>query len=451
MDHEILLIFPNQLYNKAAHPKFERYHSVYLLEEPLFFFDSQRRPLTYHKVKLAYLVTCMKTYHSLYPKINYISYEDMPVFYKTIKGKHLTMVDPMDHDVISKYKDISQHITVLPSKSFMLTHENLVEFHKPGKSVLHAQFFKFVKNKLVILVDQPSTDKENQHPLPSSIKIPNVPRYNSKHHEHAITYVDKHWPNNPGSCEGLTLWPTTHRQATSHLKNFLQHRFSQFGTYQDAIHPEESFLFHSTISPMLNIGLLTPQQVVEEAITYSRKHGIPMNSLEGFLRQLIGWREYMRYLYVFHHQEYMSYPIPKEKQQRITDWNAWYTGQTSFPIVNAEIQKCITVAGGYAHHIIRLMVFMNIFLLLRIHPEDIYKWFMEVCAIDAYDWVMKPNIYCMGYFYPKAMSRQYISTSNYVTSKSSSRYKRDPQWDKLFHTYVKEFRPPAYLRNLKPE
>lgn len=442
--HDIFIVFPNQLYKDLR-----KYQNVYLVEEPLFFYDADKRPLAYHKAKLAYMVTCMKTY-TLHTQTTYVPYKDIAQLYNSIKGKSIVMHDPMDHDVIAKYRDICADVTILPSKSFVMTQQDLQEFHQPGKNALHSRFFDFVKRKLNVLVTQPSTDKENQHPMPKKDFVPpSTPRYHSKHHNHAIEYVESLWPSNPGTYDGLTLWPTTHKQALAHLKTFLKERFHNFGTYQDAVHPDHPFLYHSTISPALNIGLLTPQQVLKEALAYASKHNIPMNSLEGFVRQLIGWREYMRYLYVFHHSSYISHPIPKAKSNRIRDWNAWHTGNTRFPIINAEIKKCLSISGGYAHHIIRLMVFLNIFLLLRIHPEDIYKWFMEVCAIDAYDWVMKPNIYCMGYFYPKAMSRQYISTSNYVVKMSSSSYKRDPEWDKLFHKYVTDFRPPAYLRNLK--
>jgi deoxyribodipyrimidine photolyase-related protein len=360
------------------------------------------------------------------------------------------MYDPMDHDVIAKYNDICLKATVLPSKSFIMSHDDLAEFHRPGKSVLHTRFFDFVKRKLGVLVDQPSTDKDNQRPFPKGAFVPPpTARYHSDHHKYAVDYVESLWPGNPGTYDGLTLWPTTDKQALAHLKRFLKERFQNFGTYQDAIHPDHPFLYHSTISPALNIGLLTPHQVLHEVLAYVIKHNVPMNSLEGFVRQLIGWREYMRYLYVFHHTSYMTYPLPRAKAKRIKDWKAWHTGTTPFPIVNAEIKKCMSASGGYAHHIIRLMVFLNVFLLLRIHPEDICRWFMEVCAIDAYDWVMKPNIYCMGYFYPKAMSRQYISTSNYVVKMSSSQYKRDPVWDALFHKYITDFRPPVYMRNMR--
>ena len=446
----ILLLFPNQLYD---HSLVKSTKHVYLIEEPLFFFEKTLRPLKYHKAKLAYLVGCMAEYAHKYKHITYVPFKDIDAFYAKIKTeKDVKMFDPTDHMVLQKYKGITPYIAILPSPNFMMKVEDLQAFHKPdAKRILHSQFFDFVKGRLDILKDQPSTDKDNRVSIPASLdgKMRPAPRYHSPHHKQAIAYVESMWSANPGTYEGLTLWPTNHQQATKHLTHFLNTRFESYGTYQDAIHPSEQFMYHSTISPCLNAGLLSPKQVLDAVLKHARSHKIPMNSLEGFVRQLIGWREYMRYLYIFHHDAYMKHPIPQSKSKRIKDWKAWHEGSTGFHIVDTEIKKCLGSAGGYAHHIIRLMVFLNIFLLLRIHPEDIYKWFMEVCAIDAYDWVMRPNIYCMGYFYPKAMSKQYISTSNYIVNMSGRRYKRDPEWDELFHDYVRELRPHAYLRNLK--
>lgn len=444
-----LVLFPNQLFAQL-HSK--NIKNIYLIEEPLYFYDPDLRPLKYHKAKLAYLVTCMRSYASKHKNIKYVPYDAVPAFYTDMKNRNIIMYDPMDHDVISKYAKIAKTITILPTPNFILKDEDLEVFHTPNinKRILHSTFYGFVKKKLNLLVNQPSMDKENRKPLPASIKLTNTTKvFKSAYHIHAIEYVNKMWPGNPGSFEGLQTWPTTHSQAQQHLKGFLESRFREYGTYQDAIDPTNSYLYHSTISPVLNIGLLNPTQVLNATLSYAEGHAIPMNSLEGFVRQLIGWREYMRYLYVYHHNDYMKQSIPSSKKKRIKDWSQWYEGKTQFPIVNNEITKLISETGGYAHHIIRLMVFLNIFILLEIHPEDIYKWFMEVCAIDAYDWVMKPNIWCMGYFYTRATSKQYICTSNYINTMSSNRYKRDANWDALFHKYIKRYRPSAYLRNIK--
>lgn len=438
MNYSTLVLLPNQLYNIDL----SKYRQVYLVEEPLYFYDRVKRPLRYHKTKLAYLRTCMKSYHALYPHIIYIDYHHIEDFYKVIKNTQFSMYDPVDHDVSKKYTALSPNLIILTSPNFVMSLTDLHEFHKPNKHVLHARFFDFVKRKLNILKGQSSMDKHNQQPLNSSLALNTPLQYTSPHHKEAMAYVEQHWSKNPGTYNGLTLWPSTHKQALQHLRNFLKNKFLHFGTYQDAINPNDPFMYHSTISPALNTGLLTPMQVLHEIMKYKNK--VPINSLEGFLRQLIGWREYMRYLYVFHHYDYMSVPIPKKRIDI-----SWYNGTTGFHILDNEIRKCLNETGGYAHHIIRLMVFLNIFILLRIHPEDIYKWFMEVCAIDAYDWVMRPNIYCMGYFYTKAMSKPYISTSNYIVKMSSRKYKNDPKWDALFHKYIKEVRPTAYIRNIK--
>ena len=195
---------------------------------------------------------------------------------------------------------------------------------------------------------------------------------------------------------------------------------------------------------MLNIGLLTPLKLVEIAKNYKTK--VPINSYEGFIRQLIGWREYMHYLYQYKYDELIK--SNNHNNQKSID-KSWYSGTTGLLILDNEIKKAITY--GYSHHIIRLMIFLNYLLLSEIKPTDIYKWFMEVVSIDAYDWVMIPNIYSMGYFSKIGMKRPYLSSSNYLLKMSN--YKKDGKWDidwtDKFRSFVKSRKIGFYLRSIK--
>ncbi len=195
---------------------------------------------------------------------------------------------------------------------------------------------------------------------------------------------------------------------------------------------------------MLNIGLLTPLKLVEIYRNYKNK--VPLNSYEGFIRQVIGWREYMRYLYNYKYEELIK-SNNHNNQKSIN--KSWYNGTTGLLVLDNEIKKAITF--GYAHHIIRLMVFLNYLLLAEIKPYDIYKWFMEVVSIDAYDWVMISNIYSMGYFSSIGMKRPYLSSSNYILKMSN--YKKDGKWDedwtKKFWKFVESRKINFYLRSKK--
>ena len=248
-----------------------------------------------------------------------------------------------------------------------------------------------------------------------------------------------------GNPKNVTLYPISHKDAYLHLDIFLKERFAKFGKYQDAIMQSENIMYHSNISAPLNIGLLDPLKVVEK----TRAMKVPLESYEGFIRQLIGWREYMHYLYVFHQKDLVSANLPEN--DRVFRDKTWYNGTTGHTLIDNEIKKAIET--GYAHHIVRLMIFMNFFILCGLKPQGIYKWFMEVVSIDAYDWVMTPNIYAMGYFSPMAMSRPYLSTSSYIAKMSnySKDGKWDVLWDSLFYLFISS-KPKryvgAYARNL---
>jgi deoxyribodipyrimidine photolyase-related protein len=142
----------------------------------------------------------------------------------------------------------------------------------------------------------------------------------------------------------------------------------------------------------------------------------------------------MQSLYIHHHESLITSNTPKN-YNKFRDPAVWYTGETGILPIDEEIKKAQKY--GYSHHIVRLMILLNFFILCELHPYEIYKWFMEVVSIDAYSWVMESNIYAMGYFNPKVMTKPYLSTSNYVLKMTN--YKRDGHWDKLWDALYHDF------------
>lgn len=443
----MFLLFPNQLfYDSQSIHILKKNASVYLIEDPLYFYDTIHRPFRYHKSKLAYLVACMNIYKdfliSKNINVTYISYDDTTSFYQNLKlsQQTITIFDPTDYVLTQKLQKYISTLTILPSPNFLLSPNQLSEYHKKHlNSSRHSSFYTFVKSTLNILKGIPNQDKLNRESFPRSFHPPpeNPKRYKHKYYDFAISYITSHpqFKDNIGDLDNLNIWPISYKDTISHFRLFLETKFKEFGRYQDAVYDDQVFLNHSAISPMINIGILQPSFIVNETLEYANQHPeIPINSLEGFLRQIIGWREYMRYLYVFQYPNLNIQQYKNTKYTRLTNKHEWLTGTTSIEPINREIQKCIKY--GYSHHIIRLMFFLNVFILTKIHPEDIYQWFMEVIAMDAYEWVMRSNIYCMGYFYTKAMARQYTSSSNYILKMSN--YKRGSWckvWDELYHKY----------------
>jgi deoxyribodipyrimidine photolyase-related protein len=210
---------------------------------------------------------------------------------------------------------------------------------------------------------------------------------------------------------------------------FAKSKLSNYARYQDSIERDYSTLFHSLISVPLNIGLITPMDIVPL-----------IQDNEAYLRQLIGWREFMFYLYM-NYRDHITSCNHWNNNKKIP--KSWYR-TSPYEIFNSELQKCLS--SSYAHHIVRLMIFLCILTLHEFHPEEIISWFKKVVSMDAYDWVMIGNIYCMGYFCKDFTSRHYLCSSQYV-SRMSQTYKKDLYWDKRFREFISSRRTSS-VRNV---
>lgn len=453
-DRHAFIIFPNQLFLQHLLSLEKKYDAIFLLEEPVYFYDVEfKHGFKPNKVKLAYLRACMKAYHSaLEAKFkrtctltNYVEYNELTKhngYAFLAEFESVSMFNPIDHDLMRKLKSKIAHLTVLPSPDLLLSEEQLREyFDKHKTAIRHVSFYEFVKKKLGILEGIPNLDKMNRSgppkQPPKAYKY-KVPRGLRNLYDEAVDYVNRQFPSHYGDTENVRLYPITHKTANEALKRFLKHSLPYFGTYQDAVMRDDPFMYHSILSPMLNVGLLTPRQVVDTTLQhYDKAKGediIPLSSFEGFLRQIVGWRTMMQGVYLFRHDDLVAANTP-QNMMTFKDPTPWYKGETGILPVDEEIKKVIST--GYAHHIVRLMMFMNFFILCELHPFEIYKWFMEVVSIDAYSWVMESNIYAMGYFYNKVMTKPYLSTSNYIVKMTD--YKRDGHWDVIWNRLYREF------------
>ena len=305
-----------------------------------------------------------------------------------------------------------------------------------------ATFYQAQRRRMGILLEDDGTpaggkwsfDAENRAKLPRGYQPPPEPRApRNAFVEEAVAYVQRHFPENPGSLEDFR-WPVTRADAVRWLDDFLEHRFGRFGDYEDAISVRHAFIHHSALTPALNIGLLEPAEVVRRALSFAARSGrVPLNSLEGFIRQVIGWREFMAGIY--HHRgvgirnaNFWGHEQPMPA--------AFYHARTGIPPVDRVIRQVLR--EGWCHHIERLMVLGNFMLLCRIRPDEVYRWFMEL-FVDANDWVMVPNVYGMSQFADGGTftTKPYISGSNYVL-KMSDEPKGDwcAVWDGLFWSFI---------------
>lgn len=449
-----LLILPHQL--SIPKDEIKKHKYVYLVEEPIFFYDPIYKPLKPNKIKLAFLRASMKAFQKQCnvksDKVVYIDYNKYDAFVEKLQHAQgtITLYDPIDHEVLRKYNRHygANRLRIMPSTDLLIDVDTLKKkyFDKHEKTQRHASFYSFIKKELDILIDVKNLDKENRSPPPK--QPPLVYNYKPKPHDmkvyqEAIDYVNVNFASHVGNPENVVFFPITHSGAKHNLQSFLVNAFTNFGKYEDAVMLEDPFMYHSVISPLLNNGLLNPRDVVNETLKYYKNNKtIPLASLEGFIRQIVGWRCMMQSMYIFKNPELIASNAP-HNQYTFKDWTPWLTGNTGILPLDEEIKKACQY--GYSHHIVRLMIFMNFFILCELHPHVIYKWFMEVVSMDAYSWVMISNIYAMGYFYPKLMTKPYLSTSNYIIKMTN--YKKNGHWEKiwdaLYHDFLRK-KPSTY-------
>ncbi|MEL6675577.1 MAG: cryptochrome/photolyase family protein [Bacteroidota bacterium] len=455
------LIFPHQLFR--PHPLLKSGHPVYLIEEYLFF-----RQYGFHKQKIAFHRASMKAFAQELAQqgveLTYIEAHeqraDLRFLIPELSAQGFTdlyVLDPTDNWLEKRLRQGTQALGISLHEGenplFFHSREELSDFFRPDKKkFFQTKFYINQRKARDILVDehqQPAGGKwtydvDNRKKYPRK-KLPPAIQYPDRNGfwEEAVSYVETNFPDYPGQLSAQPLYPVTPAGTQAWLKDFFQHRFQEFGPYEDAIVARESILHHSVMTPMLNVGLISPQEIVQQSLSYAQRHEIPLNSLEGFIRQIVGWREFIRGVY----------QVKGTEERTRNFWGftrkipaSFYTGETGIAPVDITIRKVLQT--GYCHHIERLMVLGNFMLLCEFDPDEVYRWFMEL-FIDAYDWVMVPNVYGMSQFADGGLmsTKPYISGSNYLL-KMSDYGKGDWQatWDGLFWRFMHVHRD-FFLKN----
>ena len=454
---EATLVFPHQLF--YPNPSLSKKRKVFLIEDPLFISDS-RYPAVFHKQKIMLHFLSIRSFREKLNAIGYVTSIidknslSSPNYYDSfLMENRISTVHYLElHDFILNKRLLSSLNRLKVNKyhydtpGFINGKDDIKNYFTNKKKYFFTSFYQEQRKKLSILLDKDSKplggkwtfDKENRKKLPKKVQVPEVylNNYENKFLESTKKEVYNNYPDNYGNLE-LFNYPINHNQAKQSFKNFLQYRFSNFGTYEDAISTDHKFIFHSIISPSLNIGLITPREIIDMTLDFIEESNIPLNSTEGFLRQIIGWREFTRGIY----ESNGSF------QRKRNFWNfekkippSFYDGSTGIKPVDDTIKNITDYA--YCHHIERLMVIGNIMCLLRYDPDEVYMWFMEL-FIDAYDWVMVPNIYGMSLHSDGGLmtTKPYISGSNYILKMSN--YKKDSWcdiWDALYWDFINKER-----------
>jgi deoxyribodipyrimidine photolyase-related protein len=329
---------------------------------------------------------------------------------------------PMEDRLIAFCDQRSLARVELPSPMFCGTRDGFRRFADGRSRLLMADYYKLRRQRMGILVDADghpeggkwSYDESNRRKLPKDVQPPEIPAApRTAHVEAVIPVVERQFAEHPGSAAEF-WWPTTREQARAWLGSFLDERLAQFGPYEDAISQRSATVFHSALSPCLNLGLLTPHEVVDAVLQRYEAEDLPIESVEGFVRQVIGWREFVRGAYRVHGDEQESRNFWGHERQPTDDW---YRGTTGIPPLDDAIRTSLRL--GWAHHIQRLMIVGNLMTLCEFRPVIAWRWFMEM-YVDSSEWVMGPNVYGMGIFSDGGMfaTKPYICGSNYMLKMS---------------------------------
>jgi deoxyribodipyrimidine photolyase-related protein len=451
------LVFPTQLFEDTT--PISNADRIFIIEHALYFtqYKFHKQKIIFHRASMQYYsgyligknykVTYVNSYdeeyqtHALVSMLLRLGYTQIELYHPNDNW--------LEKQLKTECGKQNLNLNFLNSPGFINSKSADLSLLGTKKPYFQTKFYIDQRKKLNLLLEANqhpiggkwSFDAENRKRIPKNLELPKLdfPCQNSFIKE-AVYYTEKYFPNNLGGIDapfGEELhslnYPVTFDESKIALQNFIQDKLQFFGDYEDAIVKNESVLFHSVLSPLINVGLLTPLFVVERIVEAFEIQNIPINNIEGFIRQIIGWREFIQLIYQKCGTEQRTknfwnfeHPMPE----------AFYTGETGILPIDDTIKKLLKT--GYNHHIERLMILGNFMLLCEIHPNSVYQWFMEL-YIDAYDWVMVPNIYGMSQFSDGGImtTKPYISGSNYIL-KMSDYPKGEWQeiWDGLFWRFL---------------
>lgn len=406
------ILYPHQLFQDISYFQDKK---VLLIEEPLFFTQYK-----FHIQKLVLHRASMKFYEEYLRSHEIdVEYFENETYLELYKNNDITIYDVVDDWLFKKIQKNFSNLTIIKNPNFLNTQDT--------NKFLHKYYINRRKELQLFLTPEQkplggkwSFDSDNRKKLPKDEKPPLPFLYENRFISEAKEYCKKF--DSVGVCDKF-YYPISFDESYANLHYFLKNKFAKYGDYQDSIVKNETFLYHSNISSSLNIGLLTLEDVINSVANFEA----PYNSKEGFIRQIIGWREFMLSIYKSSHTKlrttnYFNFDV--QIPQKVLD------GKSGLAPLDDVIKKLHN--SSYNHHIERLMILGNIFLLLECDPNSVYEFFMAN-YIDSYDWVMVGNVYGMSGFSDggSITTKPYISSSNYIV-KMSNDYKKSDSWCKIW-------------------
>lgn len=392
-----------------------------------------------HKAKIALFLSAMRHFayqlkERKYP-LTYIQNSPLSIvdiLKEKIVGEkiqYLVCVEPGEWRLKEQIETLTSELSVTlemrPDTHFYCSREEFYAWAKDKKELRLEYFYRLMRKTHQILIDsegnpeggQWNFDQDNRKPYPKKgpgiIEAPLLFEPDSITRE-VLQFVDKTYATHPGSLLDF-WWPVTREQALEALHYFVEYRLRNFGVFQDAMWTNTPFGWHSILSSSLNLKLLNPREVIEAVLQAWKKYALDLSTVEGFIRQILGWREFVRGMY------YLDMPkMAKDNhyghQRKLPKW--YWSGKTHMACMRDAIDQ--TLQYGYAHHIQRLMVTGNFALLAEILPSEVCDWYLAI-YVDAIEWVELPNTAGMALFANggRFTSKPYIASGAYIKRMSN--------------------------------
>ena len=394
----------------------------------------------HHKVKIAFLFSAMRHFAKTLAEqgytVDYIQYHD-PVNQGSLlkQVEHTISTYDIGKVVIAKPGEyrlsqemdswqsvLSKEVVVTPDNRFMASEDEFSQWAQGKKQLRMEFFYREMRKSHNILMDhkQPvggkwNYDAENREKLPKNTRLPEPTRFEPDEITNdVINLVNSEFADHFGDITDFH-YAVTRMQALQVLEKFIQERLIHFGTYQDAMVQDEPWMYHSHVSFYINCGMLSPAEVIHLAQEAYYNNKAPLNSVEGFIRQILGWREYVRGFY-WHFMPALKTDNYLAAKNNLPSF--YWTGNTDMNCLSQCVKQ--TKEHAYAHHIQRLMVLGNFALLAGLDPEQVNEWYLIVYA-DAYEWVELPNVSGMILYSDGGLlaSKPYAASGAYINKMSN--------------------------------
>ena len=433
----LIVLFGDQLsLNLSSLQQSDKSNSVILMAEV----QQEATYIKHHKKKIAFIFSAMRHMAVRLAQegwqVRYVELDDAKStgsFDTEIKRavaevgcKQVRLTEPSEWRVLQSMQKLAEELSIsveiLPDTRFIASHEEFASWASGRKQLRMEYFYREMRRKTGLLMngDQPKQgrwnfDAENRNAAEPDLFMPQPLKFEPDDiTRDVLELVAHHFDDHIGDLEPFWFGVTS-EQAHEALEHFATTALAHFGDYQDAMLAGEEFLYHSVLSHYINVGLLDPLEVCRRVATEYENGRVPINAAEGYIRQIIGWREYVRGIYWLHMPEYVDRNF-FETQRDLP--SLYWTGDTSMACLRAAVGQ--TKRQAYAHHIQRLMVTGNFAMLIGADPRQIHEWYLAVYA-DAFEWVELPNTLGMSQFGDGGLlgSKPYASSGNYINKMSN--------------------------------